>query len=336
MTDQSIVTHSPPSSSPPVCSKPSEKQTDLHQLWLQRENLPAFAAQSPTLLRCLDLLGPLDWANFPERDLVRNWGQTAIPYAALAAAELLRLNEGLKSMGALRRFLVEHPGFIWAFGFPVHSDATMPLGFDALTSLPTQRHLTQMLRHMPNAALQNLLASSVQRILLELAQHDAAGIECISLDTKHILAWVKENNPKAYVSERFNKEHQPKGDPDCKLGCKRRHNQRVEPATPTRQPVAASALQVGEYYWGYGAGIVVTKVPRWGEFVLAEWTQPFDCGDVSYFFPLMRQVEERLGYQPRYGTFDAAFDAWYVYAYFYRATDPDHGFAAVPISAKVG
>ena len=336
MTDASIVMHSPSPTFQPFCSKASGKRPDLHFLWLHPESWPAWVTQSPTLLRYLEWLGPLDWANFPERNLVRNWGQTAIPYAALAAAILLKLNEGMPALKTLRRFLVEHPGFIWAFGFPVNFDATTPLGFNAQASLPTQRHLTQMLRHMPNAVLQNLLSSSVQLILVELAQHDASGVECISLDTKHILAWVKENNPKAYVSERFNKERQPPGDPDCKLGCKRRHNQRIEPATPTRSPVAGSTLQVGEYYWGYGSGIVVTKVPGWGEFVLAEWTQPFDCGDVSYFFPLMRQVEEQLGYQPRYGTFDAAFDAWYVYAYFYRANDPDHGFAAVPFSEKGG
>jgi hypothetical protein len=93
-------------------------------------------------------------------------------------------------------------------------------------------------------------------------------------------------------------------------------------------------MQVGEYYWGYGSGVVVAKVPDWGEFVIAEMTQPFDQGDVTYFFPLMQQAEERLSYRPRYATFDAAFDAWYVYAYFYRENDPDYGFAAVPFSEK--
>lgn len=50
----------------------------------------------------------------------------------------------------------------------------------------------------------------------------------------------------------------------------------------------------------------------------------------------MRQVEDRLGYRPRFGTFDAAFDAWYVYAYFYRENDPWGGCAAVPFSEKGG
>ena len=96
----------------------------------------------------------------------------------------------------------------------------------------------------------------------------------------------------------------------------------------------AKLVKAGEYYWGYGSGVVVAKVPTWGEFVVAELTQTFDHGDVTYFFPLMQQTDERLGTRPRYATFDAAFDAWYVYAYFYRENDPDFGFAAVPYSDK--
>ena len=305
----------------------------LHDGWLAPDRLPAFVNESLTTLRLLQLLGPLPWEQFPERDLHHAWRFPTIPFGALAAAELIRLNENLPSVSHLHQFLVEHPGLIWLLGFPLHPAPNHPLGFNARASLPTPRHLTQMLRHMPNGALQFLLASSAQLILAELVECEAPSVECVSLDTKHILAWVKENNPKTYVPDRFNKEKQPAGDPDCKLGCKRRHNQWV---TPTHNPVAAETVQVGEYYWGYGSGIVVTKVPNWGEFVLADLTQPFDQGDLTYFFPLMHDVETRLGGKPRFGTFDAAFDAWYVYAYFYRENDPAFGFAAVPFSEKGG
>jgi hypothetical protein len=284
----------------------------------------------------LDLIGLLDWAHFPERNLHCNWGQVTIPYVALAAAELIRLNETLPSMHRLRRFLIEHPGFIWLFGFPVAPAPENPLGFNPRASLPTHRHFTRLLRHIPNAALQFLLADSVRLIRAELAARQVPEVDCVSLDTKHILAWVKENNPKAYVRDRFDKTKQPAGDPDCRLGCKRRHNRTGPTATPTRNPVSAATVSVGEYYWGYGSGVIVAKVPTWGEFVIAELTQPFDQGDVTYFFPLMTQVEERLGGRPRYGTFDAAFDAWYIYAYFCRANQPNFGFAAVPFSEKGG
>ena len=35
----------------------------------------------------------------------------------------------------------------------------------------------------------------------------------------------------------------------------------------------------------------------------------------------MAQTEQRLGRRPKFGTFDAAFDAWYVYAYFHGTCD---------------
>ncbi|MBI5032205.1 MAG: hypothetical protein HZB51_16870 [Chloroflexi bacterium] len=330
MTDSPILTQLPLWHLASHVPKTSEKLLDLHSLWFFRASLPKWITDSPTIMRCWELLAPLGWSYLPERNLQRDWGHPTIPYAAFIAAELLRLNEPLPTPERLHRFLVEHPGFIWLLGFPLVPDPATDLGFNPRASLPTVRHFTSLLRGIPNTLLQFLLADSVRLIRAELLQLNAPPIECVSLDTKHILAWVKENNPKAYVTERYNKHLQPLGDPDCRLGCKRKHNR----STPTTNPRPASAVAVGEYYWGYGSGIVVTHVPGWGEFVLAEMTQPFDQSDVTYFFPLMQQVEQRLGYRPRYGTFDAAFDAWYVYAHFYHENEPDFGFAAVPFSEK--
>jgi hypothetical protein len=165
--------------------------------------------------------------------------------------------------------------------------------------------------------------------------------ECISLDTKCILAWVRENNLKDYVEDRYDKTKQPTGDPDCRLGCKRRRNQRASskepPPTPSDNPVPADTISVGEYYWGYASGVIATKVPGWGEFVLAELTLPFDQPDVAYFHPLMADAERRLGFRPKYGALDAAFDAHYIYEYFHRDGQPlEAGFAAVPRSQRGG
>lgn len=312
-------------------------QRDLHAAFLRPDKLPQFVQDCPPAMRILDLLGPLPWDQFPERDLQRFWGQTTIPHVAFSAACIIKLEEHLVSMGAVRRYLIEHPAFIWLLGFPLVSSSKHTCGFDPNASLPTQRHLTQMARDISNLSLQFLLEQSVALLLAEFAALGLLVGDCISLDTKHIIAWVKENNPKAYVRERFNKHKQPAGDPDCKLGCKRRHNRQLAepPITPSKNSVPAKTMTVAEYYWGYGSGVVVVKVPEWGEFVLAEMTQPFDKSDVSYFFPLMRQTEQRLGFRPRFGTFDAAFDAFYVYEYFHRLDDPA-AFAAVPFSEKGG
>lgn len=312
---------------------PTAARVNLHTLWQHPGRLPRYVLDTPVALRTLDLLGPLDWSHFPERNLQRRWRHPAVSYAAFAAACLIKLNEGLESMGDLRQYLLEHPALIPLLGFSEsHSKV----------SLPTTRHLTRMLREMPNAALQFLLSDTLRLIRQELRPYQIEVGQCISLDTKHILAWVKENNPKAYVDHRFDKTLQPPGDPDCKLGCKRKHNQKKKqllgldpPPTPTTNPQPGEKVKFGDFYWGYGSGVVVCKVPGWGEVVLAELTQTFDKPDVSYFFPLLASTEKRLGFRPRFATFDAAFDAWYVYAYFHREDDPA-AFAAVPFSEKGG
>jgi hypothetical protein len=91
----------------------------------------------------------------------------------------------------------------------------------------------------------------------------------------------------------------------------------------------ASKLHVGdEILWGYASGVVATRLLDGSEVVLAERTRPFNQSDVSYFHPLMEMVEARLGRKPRYGTWDCAYDAHYVYDYF----DAAGGFAAVPFN----
>jgi len=310
--------------------------------------LPEFVAHDAVTRKYLDLLGPLDWAQFPERPTNHPWpGPTPAPRAPYVAAYLIKLNEGLRSMGKLRTYLLEHPALVWSLGFPLVADPTAPRGFDVAGSVPTRRQLERVLRDLDNAAAQFLLGGTVHLLRLELPAAVDFG-DVIALDTKHIIAWVKENNPKAYVSDRYDKSKQPKGDPDCKLGCKKRHNKgegdgnptaetpatraAPPPSTPTTNPVPASQTSVGEYYWGYASGVVSTKVPGWGEFVLAELTQTFDKGDATYFFPLMTQVERRLGRKPHFGALDKAYDAFYVYQYFYEAG----GFAAVPLAEKGG
>jgi hypothetical protein len=305
----------------------------LHHLAQEPDRLPLFIRESAVAMRYLRLLGSLDWDQFPERDLERKWTLPAIPYAPFVAACLVKLDQQIQYMARLRQYLVEHPALTWILGFPLSPSSTYSWGFDVDASLPTHRHLTRMLRTMPNAPLQVLLDSIVSLLQTELPP-DAPFGHTISLDTKHILAWVKENNPKVFIEHdrRYDKAQQPTGDPDCRLGCKRKRNQQTEtsapPPTPIENPMSAATLKVGTWYWGYATGVVATKVPGWGEFVLAELTQSFDNSDVSYFFPLMDSTTKRLGVRPSYGAFDAAFDAWYVYEYFY-AEDRD-GFAAVP------
>ncbi len=304
--------------------------------------LPPVVRDSAVALRYLRLLGPLDWSHFPDRPDQRFWQDCApVPYAAFAAAYLVKLDQHLPYLEDLRLYLVEHPALVWVLGFPLVPSSDFPWGFDVDASLPTHRHLSRLLRQLPNAGPQFLLDETVRVVRTDLQTIAPELGECVSVDTKHLIAWVAENNPKAYIKgKRYDKHQQPAGDPDCRLGCKRRTNQRkasregpdAQPITPTKNPVPAKHLEIGEYFWGYGSGVVATRVAGWCEIVLAELTQPFDQPDVSYFQPLLTDTERRLGHPPRFGAFDAAFDAFYVYEYFANA----QGFAAVPLIERGG
>jgi len=322
------------------CRHRYRERPDLHQLARQPDLLPRFVRESPVAMRYLRLLGPLDWSRLPEREMETDWGNPAVPFAAFGAACLVKLDQPLVYMSNLRDYLVEHPALVWVLGFPLVPSHHYPWGFDADASLPTARHLTRMLRTTPNAVSQYLLDETVRLLQAELSTEVTDFGQAVSLDTKHILAWVRENNPKDYVTDRYDKDKQPAGDPDCRLGCKRRRNQRASsqepPPTPADNPVPAT-ISVGEYYWGYASGVVTTKIADWGEFILAELTLPFDQPDVAYFYPLMAEAERRLGFRPRFGAFDAAFDAFYIYEYFHQVGQPiEAGFAAVPLSERGG
>lgn len=343
---------------PPALPMRRPSLTQLAQV--DQSEWPLFVRESAAATTYIALLGGLDWAHFPERSLSKKRrGPRPEADAPVVAALLVKLDKGFKSMKDLHDYLVEQPALVWTLGFALVPSDHYSYGFDVRASLPTHRHLSRLLRKLPNAQMQFLLKGTVHLLKDELPAAPA-GLpnlgEEISLDTKHIIAWVRENNPKEFIKGgRFHKEKQPKGDKDCKVGFKANDNgaskskaatttaeeataaaptpptpaASTEP-TPTTQGLPASGNlpkpKAGEYYWGYASGVVATKVEGWCEVALAELTQTFDHADETYFHPLMAQTEQNLGHQPKFGALDGAYDTWYVHEYFTLTG----GFAAVP------
>ncbi len=299
--------------------------------------LPTWVEHDPLVQKYRALIGDLPWAEFPERSTQRAWpGPQPDPRAPFVAAYLVKLHEGKRFMADLRTFLIEHPALVYWLGFARVSDPAAPFGFNIAQTVPKRRHFSTVLRTLPNPSLQFLLSASVELLHATLPpdQQPLFG-DTIAGDTQALLAWVRENNPKQYIKQgRLDKNRQPKADPDCTLGIKKTRNSAPAGAdgdhpAPTTDAKPASQLQVGvDIFWGYAAGIVVTRLPNGTEVVLAERTRPFNESDASYFQPLMAQVEARLGRKPRFGAWDTAYDAHYVYAYFHSAG----GFAAVPFN----
>lgn len=66
----------------------------------------------------------------------------------------------------------------------------------------------------------------------------------------------------------------------------------------------------------------------YGDVVLAEYTQPFNENDVTYYRTLYLHAVLALGFYPTHVTADAAFDAWYVY----EGPARHGGIGAVPLN----
>ena len=281
-----------------------------------QSTLAALLSHDPLVADYRAFFASLEWS------LVDSWqarrsarGRPAHPERAYLKAFLVRLREGLLFTSQLRRFLLSHPLLVIELGFELHLDPEQPYGFDVQRTVPCEQWLRQKLRRCDLALLQELLHAIVRALHAEIP-----GLgETIAFDVKHIYAWVKHNNPRVSMVDRFCKEQQPGGDPDCRVGVKRSTN---------RELPDGSTKEVKEYLWGYGSGVAAATTPDYGDVVLAEFTQPFNEGDVTYFRPLYRRAVIALGQFPTHVTADAAFDAWYVYE-----TAARHGgIGAVPLN----
>lgn len=219
-------------------------------------------------------------------------------------------------MTELRTFLLEHPLLVLEIGFCPVVEETSPYGFDVEKSVPTARWFSYKLSHIDASILQNLFQGCVHTLQSEIPDE----IETAAMDTKHIYAWVRENNQRETIPNRYDPQRQPRGDRDCRLGVKRHHNRQEEDEHDSKK----------EYLWGYGTGIVTATHSIYGDIVLAEHTLPFNEADITYYHPLHRQMSANLGKVPPNFTADAAFDAWYVY----QPAAEQGGIAAIPLNTR--
>lgn len=268
--------------------------------------------------RYRDLFAVFDWSHVPERATNRPWpGRTPHPRSAYVKALMVKICEKKMYLTELRRFLVEHPLLVVELGFHPVPDPQAAFRFDVERTVPCEGWLGDQLRTMDDAMLGRLLRGTVQTM-----QHAEVDLgETVAFDVKHVYAWVEENNPKAFIAHRYDPQRQPKGDPDCRLGVKRRSNQEG----PDGETIGPT-----EYVWGYGTGIATAIVAGYGDVVLAEHTQTFNENDVTYFHPLYEEVCTALGKRPTNLTADAAFDSWRIY----DKCVATGGIAAIPLNLR--
>ena len=154
----------------------------------------------------------IDWSFVEQWEAQRSSrGRPAHPESAYLKAFLIRIREGMTYTRQIRTFLLKNPLLVIELGFRLKLDPTAPHGFDVEKTLPCNYWFSEKLRSFDRTLLQDLLNSTVRAL-----QEEIPGLgETTAFDVKHIYAWVKENNPRVYVKDRYDPNQQPAGYPDC-------------------------------------------------------------------------------------------------------------------------
>src|SRR2546427_12513876 len=69
-----------------------------------------------------------------------------------------------------RAYLLDHPLLVLELGFRPHLDLTQPYGFDVKKTVPSVRHLNNIVRALDPLLLANLFAQSVQALQADTAR----------------------------------------------------------------------------------------------------------------------------------------------------------------------
>ena len=112
-------------------------------------------------------------------------------------------------------------------------------GFDISSPLPSYWTFDRFLKAFDNQILSDIMRSQV----LFLSEKGIVDASFIGLDSTPISANTSQNNPKAFLSNKFKPDNQPKADADCKLGVHTASNQANE--------------KNYEFYWGYKNHVLV-------------------------------------------------------------------------------
>ena len=112
-------------------------------------------------------------------------------------------------------------------------------GFDISLPLPSYWTFDRFLKDLDHSILSYIMQSQV----LSLAADGIIDTSFIGLDSTPVSANTSQNNPKSFLSNKFQPDNQPKADKDCKLGVHTASNQTSEKRY--------------EFYWGYKSHVLV-------------------------------------------------------------------------------
>jgi hypothetical protein len=256
--------------------------------------------QDPLVKEYVEIFRHFDFSVLP----VPKRGPKRNTLEVYAKVFLIKVNEKLQYSSDLRNFFLEHPQLIPLVGFyHVYNETTGTL--DLHRTVVSARHFRRKLHTMNNQHVKLLLKQSVDHLQ---AQHLLKGT--VIADTTEILAWVKENNLKQRVDNRFDKHKPIKGFPQCSLGAKPIPGEKNKHGKPKLR-----------YFWGEKQAALVEPT-AYGPVFLYEDVFTAKTSDVKTALPTLKPLVEKWAYRLKKFLADAAYDAFEIYQYVYAKDTP--------------
>src|SRR5713101_5127956 len=122
----------------------------------------------PVVQRYRTLFALFDWTTLDPPAKPSGPGRPAHPPSTYVKALLVRIGEHLSSTPRWRAYLLDHPLLVLELGFRPHLDFNEPYGFEVAKTVPSVRHLNDMLQKLDQNLLADLFAQSVQALQAEI------------------------------------------------------------------------------------------------------------------------------------------------------------------------
>ena len=245
----------------------------MYERQLIFNNIDLFASNSKSKFY-EKIFDSIDLSNFPKYHPSK-FGPTGYSLHALFRSFIVMKTEKLAKITELLSFLDTNPYIAYL------------CGFEPFKPLPSYSVFQRFIKNLDNNILKNIMKSQVLK-LVELEFVDNSFVSC---DATPVFANTKQNNPKSFVSNKFNKDNYLKSDLDCKSGVYTASNSHNE--------------KKYEFYWGY-KNIVLTDAIC--GLPIAEITTTADVSEASMVIDFLKETNEWFSLKETYFIADKAYD----------------------------
>ena len=183
-------------------------------------------------------------------------------------------------------------------------------GFDISKPLPSYWTFRRYVRNIANTALKEIMKRQVL-MLVEMKLIDSS---FLGLDATPNIANTKQNNPKSFIPNKFDKNNHPKADKDCSLGVHTASNQHTD--------------RNYEFYWGYKNHILIDCITGLPIFEMTTGAETADC---SVAVDILKETHSFLSLDECYFIADAGYDIKEIYN---TIRNVYHGDAFIPINPR--